>query len=191
MTGLTPEARYWYIAQYADSFYRRGQKADAEKLVVELEGFLIGVSSSKVTDLDTGEKIVNTLAQMGKTDAAQKVLAQLPAPALPAASQAQISTTNRLSSAQQWRKYGRIYQSLATAYVRDEQVDKAVALFWTLFERTKPQASNARRVAALAYASRSYSGYTPLQTSYPAPTTYYDRNPLAVSPTGFQSIVDP
>ena len=183
MTGLTPEARYWYIAQYADSFYRRGQKADAEKLVVALEGFLIGVSSSKVTDLDTGEKIVNTLAQMGKTDAAQKVLAQLPAPALPAASQAQISTTGNtqaktLSSAQQWRKYGRIYQSLATAYVRDEQVDKAVALFWTLFERTKPQASNARRVAALAYASRSYSGYTPLQTSYPAPTTYYDRNRL-------------
>ena len=49
MTGLTPEARYWYIAQYADSFYRRGEKADAEKLAVELEDV-------KVTDLDTGGK---------------------------------------------------------------------------------------------------------------------------------------
>ena len=171
MTGLTPEARYWYIAQYADNFYRRGQKADAEKLVVELE-------DAKVTDLDTGEKIVNTLAQMGKTDAAEKILAQLPAPALPAAAQTRFSTANRLSSAQQWSKYSRIHQSLATAYVRDEQVDKGVALFWTLFERTKPQAFNARRVAALAYSPRSYSGYTSLQTNYPSPTTYYDRNRL-------------
>ena len=42
----------------------------------------------------------------------------------------------------------------------------------------KPQATNARRVASLAYSNRSYSGYTPLQTSYPSPTTYYDRNRL-------------
>ena len=171
MTGLTPEARYWYIAQYADSFYRRGQKADAEKLAVELE-------DAEVTDLDTGEKVVNTLAQMGKIDTAEKVLVQLPAPTPPAVSQTRFSTANRLSSAQQWRTYSRIYQSLATAYVRNEQVDKAVTLLWTFFERTRPQASNARRVAALAYSPRSYSGYTPLQTSYPSPTTYYDRNRL-------------
>ena len=171
MTGLTPEARYWYIAQYADSFYRRGQKADAEKLAVELE-------DAKVTDLDTGEKVVNTLAQMGKIDAAEKVLAQLPAPAPPAAAQTRFSTTNRLSSSQQWRTYSRIHQSLATAYVRDAQVDKGVALLWSFFERTKPQASNARRVATLAYSPRSYSGYTPLQTTYPSPTTYYNRNRL-------------
>ena len=171
MTGLTPEARYWYIAQYADSFYRRGEKADAEKLSVELE-------DAKVTDLDTGEKVVNTLAQMGKIDAAEKVLAQLPAPAPPAAAQTQFSTTNQLSASQQWHTYSRIYQSLATAYVRDEQVDKGVALLWSFFERTKPQASNARRVDALAYSPRSYSGYTPLQTTYPSPTTYYNRNRL-------------
>ena len=183
MTGLTHEARYWYIAQYADSFYRRGQKTDAEKLAVELERFLIGVSASKVTDLDTGEKVVNTLAQMGRIDAAEKVLAQLPAPAPPATSQTRFSTTGNtqaktLSPLQQWRKYSRIYQSLATAYVRDEQVDKGVALLWSFFERTKPQASNARRVAALAYSPRAYSGYTPLQTTYPSPTTYYNRNRL-------------
>ena len=171
MTGLTPEARYWYIAQYANSFYRRGQKADAEKLAVELE-------AAKVTDLDTGEKVVNTLTQMGKIDAAEKVLEQLPAPVPPAAAQTQFSTTNQLSSSQQWRTYSRIYQSLATAYVRDEQVDKGIALLWSFFERTKPQASNARRVDALAYSPRSYSGYTPLQTTYPSPTTYYNRNRL-------------
>ena len=162
MIGLTSEARLWYIAQYASSFYRQGQKEDTEKLVVELE-------NAKVTDLNTGAKIVNTLAQIGKTDAAEKILAQLSVP---------VRATNQSSSVQQWSQYSRIYQSLTSAYMREGQVDKGVALCWTFFERTKPQATNARRVASLAYSNRSYSGYTPLQTSYPSPTTYYDRNRL-------------
>ena len=177
MTGLTSEARFWYIAQYASSFYRNGQKEDAEKLVVELE-------DAKVTDLKTGARIVNTLAQMGKTDAAEKILAQLPVPTLSTPRQqpsqnSQLSAFGQLSStSQQWRQYRDIYQNLATAYIREEQIDKGVALLWTFFEQTKPQATHARRVAALAYSNRSYSGYTPLQTNYPSPTTYYDRNRL-------------
>ena len=59
MIGLTPEARFWYIAQYASNFYQQGQKEDAEKLAAELE-------NAKVTDLNTGARIVNTLTQMGK-----------------------------------------------------------------------------------------------------------------------------
>ena len=176
MTALTPEARLWYIARYASDFYRQGRKEDAEKLVMELE-------SAKVTDLSTGARIVNTLAQMGKTDAAEKILAQLPVPGLPMTQQSsqnpQLSAIGQLSAAPQlWRQYIDIYQSLAAAYMREGQIDKGVALCWTFFERTKPQATNARRVASLAYSNRSYSGYTPLQTSYPSPTTYYDRNRL-------------
>lgn len=177
MTALAPDARLWYVARYASNFYRQGRKEDSEKLVVELV-------DAEVSDLNTGTTIVSTLAQMGKTDAAEKVLKQMPVPGLStpqrqSAQRTQLPASGQLSSAsQQWRQYRDIYQNLATAYIREGQTDKGIALFWTFFERTKPQATNARRVATLAYANRSYSGYTPLQTNYPSPTTYYDQNRL-------------
>ena len=175
MTGLTDDAQLWYIAQYASNFYGSGQTEDAEKLVVELEG-------ASVTDLNTGARIVNTLAQMGKTDAAEKILTQLPVPAPSTTQQPSSSVQSFIaqpSSAQQrWQQYSDIYQSLAAAYIREGQVDKGVALFWRFFEQTKPQTANARRVAALTYSNRSYSGYTSLQTNYPSPTVYYDQNRL-------------
>ena len=174
---LAPEARLWYIARYASNFYRQGRKEDTEKLVVELV-------DAEVSDLNTGATIVSTLARMGKTDAAEKVLTQIPVPGLStpqrqSAQRTQLPGISQLSSAsQQWRQYRDIYQNLAAAYIREGQTDKGIALFWTFFERTKPQATHARRVATLVYASRSYSGYTPLQTNYPSPTTYYDQNRL-------------
>ena len=177
MTGLTPEARFWYIAQYASNFYRQGKKEDAEKLAAELE-------DAKVTDLNTGAKIINTLAQIGKTEAAEKVLVQLPVPTLPTTRQqpAQnplLSAFGQLSpTSQQWRQYEGIYRNLATAYLREGQTDKSIGLFWTFFEQTKPQATNVRSVAALAYSNRSYTGYAALQTNYPSPTTYYNQNRL-------------
>ena len=170
ITGLTPEARLWYIAQYAGDFYRRGWKADAEKLAVELE-------AAEITDLGTGSMLVSALARMNRTDAAEKILAQLPVPSLPTGPQT--STMGRPSPMQQqWSQYRGIYQSLVGAYVRSEQTDKAVALLWTFFERTKPYTASARRVSNIARSSHSYSGYTPLQSSYPSPTTYYDQNRL-------------
>ena len=116
ISGLTSEARLWYIAQYASRFYRAGQKADAEKLVGELEG-------AKITDLSTAELIVNTLAQMNKTDAAEKILAQLSAPVLPTGSGTSTFGQPPLAQ-QQWSQYRGIYQSLATAYIREGQTEK-------------------------------------------------------------------
>ena len=177
MTALAPDARLWYVARYASDFYRQGRKEDTEKLVVELV-------DAEVSDLNTGATIVSTLARMGKTDAAEKVLTQMPVPGLStpqrqSAQSTQPPAIGQLSSAsQQWHRYRDIYQNLATAYIREGQTDKGIALFWFFFERTKPQATNARRVATLAYANRSYSGYTSLQTNYPSPTSYYNQNRL-------------
>ena len=182
ITALVPEARLWYVARYASDFYRQGRKEGTEKLVVELV-------DAEVSDLNTGTTIVSALARMGKIDAAEKVLTQMPVPGLstPQRQSAQnpqlpasgvgVGLPNPYAS-QQWRQYRDIYQNLATAYIREGQTDKGIALFWTFFERTKPQATNARRVATLAYANQSYSGYTSLQTNYPSPTTYYDQNRL-------------
>ena len=169
ITALAPDARLWYVARYASDFYRQGRKEDTEKLVVELV-------DAEVSDLNTGVTIVSALARMGKTDAAEKVLEEL-------VTSYQLPVTRKETSLTgHWLlatgNFFGIYQNLATAYIREGQTDKGIALFWTFFERTKPQATNARRVATLAYGNRSYSGYTSLQTNYPSPTAYYDQNRL-------------
>ena len=171
MTELTPEARLWYIALYAANFYRQGRKTDAEKLAAELEG-------AKITDLSTGSMIINVLAQMGKTEAAEKILGRLPVP--PAPTRQRTPGTRQQSPTQrQWQEYKNIYQNLVSAYIREEQRHEGIVLCWTFFERTKPRATNARRVAPLTSTSHSYSGYTPLQSNYPSPTIYYDQDRLA------------
>ena len=70
LTGLTPEARYQYIVQYTKTLYRRGKKADAEKLLDELK-------SVQVPNLSTGVMLVDVLVLMDKMDEAEKVIAQL------------------------------------------------------------------------------------------------------------------
>ena len=77
MTALPPNRRYAYIAQYADKFYRQGNRTDAEKLLEAL-------ANATVTDLNTGSMLVNTLVSMGKLDGAEQVIAQLPIPINPA-----------------------------------------------------------------------------------------------------------
>ena len=170
ITGLNAEARLWYIAQYASSFYRAGQKADAEKLATELE-------SATVTDLSTAARIVGALAQMDRTDAAEKILEQLPVPVLPKGPRT-LTTGQPSLVQQQWSQYRSIYESLAAAYMREGETEKGIDLLWMFFARSKPNVTNARRVATLASSSHSYSGYTPLQTSYPSPTIYYNQSRL-------------
>ena len=170
MTEVAPETRLWYVAQCALRFYEQGKKADAIKLLDEFE-------AAKVTDLNTGLMLVNAYAQMGRTDAAEKVVAQLPIPVISAGPQTSMTGTPSIAQ-QQWWQYSDIYRNLAAAYIREGETDKGVALFWTFFDRTKPRATNPQRVAALAYSSHSYSGYTPIQSSYPSPTVYYNQDRL-------------
>ena len=170
MTGVAPEARLWYAAEYASQFYRRGREAEAQKLLDEFE-------AAKVTDLNTGSKLVSAYTQMGRTDAAEKVVAQLSIPAIATGSRISMMGPPSLAQ-QQWGQYSRIYRNLAAAYIREGEIDKGVTLFWAFVDRTKPPATNARRVATLAYSSHSYSGYTPIQSSYPSPTVYYNQDRL-------------
>ena len=155
MPGLSHEARLQYIAEYAAQLYRQRKRNDARKLIDELEDV-------KVPDLDTGIVLVNTLVVMNKPDAAEKIIAQLAKP-----------TPKQLS------QYIQPYKRLTGDYLDDGHIDEAVALFWTFCERTKPDAANPRRVATLAQASQYYySGHTPLQSSYPSPTVYYNQTRL-------------
>ena len=154
ITGLPSEARLWYTAQYVNKLYDEDKKVDAEKLLNEL-------ANTKVTELSASSMLVNALLLMERTDAAERVIANVPVP----------------PQQQQWQ-HRQLYTQLIDAYIRKEQIDKAVALFWAYCERTKPQTTNTRRVAKLTSSSSYYSGYAPIQSNYPSPTTYYDQGRL-------------
>ena len=167
-TGLTSEARHQYIIQYTEKLYRRGEKAEAEKLLDELEGV-------QVPNFSTVAMLVDVLVLMGKMDEAEKVIAQFP---IASAAASQASMIGSPSILQQQRQYVRVYQTLADAYLHQGKFEKATAFFWTFLEHTKPNATNPRRVAKLAYATSSYTGYTPIQVTYPSPTIYYNQDRL-------------
>ncbi|RKU18684.1 hypothetical protein C6503_09105 [Candidatus Poribacteria bacterium] len=165
MPGLRHEARLQYVAEYAEKLYRQRKRTDARKLMSELEDV-------KVTDLSTGITLVNAFVLMDKTEAAEKVIAQLPKP-----------TPKQLS------QYTQPYKKLTGDYIRDGHIDKATALLWTFCERTKPDAANPRRVSTLARTSRYYySGHTPLLSNYPSPTVYYNQTRLAHLQWAFQEL---
>ena len=154
MPGLTAEARLWYTAEYAQILYHSENRTDATKLISEFE-------DAKVINLDTGAMLAQAFVLVDKTEAAEKIIGQLSKPA-----------------AKQLSQYIGLYKQLIDAYIRKGQVEKAVMLLWTSCERTKPDAITHRRVATLAQASRSYRGHTPVRSSYPSPTVYYNQDRL-------------
>ena len=166
MTGLTSDARLWFTATYAEMLYNQGRKTEAAAVVDNLE-------TADVTDFKTASALVSMLAQVGRIEAAERLLVQLQIPLTPVVSQ---SATGISSFAQRrmWQ-YFQTYHTLATAYVRKGHTDKGIELFWAFLDRTKPVVTNPRRVATLASSSHTYSGYTPIQSSYPSPTAYYDQ----------------
>ncbi len=155
MTWLTPEARQSYLVNFARRFYYQGQKEDTGKLLDDLE-------KAKVIYPNNLPMLAETLGLMERTDAAGKVLAQFLPTATPQLSQ----------------QYSRVFRTLAAKYLRDGKTDKAVALYWQYFERTKPKVVNPRRTMPLGTASYSYAGYSPIQSSFPVPTTYYSQDRL-------------
>ena len=114
MAGVAPQARLWYIAQYARRFYLQRKKADAAKLLGEFE-------DAKVTDPGAASQLVIAFAQVGKIDAAEKIIAQFPNQAMSA-----VSRTSILDKA--------THLYLARTYERHNMVDKAIAQYEKISE---------------------------------------------------------
>ena len=169
-TALSPEARLWYIAQFSANLYSRGKKKEAATVLDELD-------TAIVTDLNTGSALIAVFAQQGKLGIAEKILAQLPIPAITGGGQTPVSGMPSIAQQRSWQYHG-IYNSLATAYIREGEIEKGVELLWAFFDRTKPSLTSARRVASLTQSSHSYGGYTPLQSTYASPTIYYSQQRL-------------
>ena len=155
MTWLTPEDRQWYMADFARRFSYQDQREDAEKLLDDLEKI-------KIINPNVFTILVDTFVRMGRTDTAEKLIEQFSA------------TTPQLS-----QQHVRIYQTLATTYLRNGKEDKAATLYWQYLERTKPRVTNPRRTMALSTSNAySYGGYSQIQANFPAPTTYYTQDRL-------------
>ena len=152
ITGLTEENRLWYTLQYIQKRYRDADKTEAEKLMREFE-------NTKVIELNTVEALVETLVLMEKTDAAARIIAQLPMP-----------------TQSQQPQYQKLYETVTDAYTRQDRIDKAIDLFWTYCKRTQPQITNTRRGVShpLPFAASSSS----MQTIFPTSTTYYNGSRL-------------
>ena len=169
-TALTPEARLWYIAQFSANLYSQGKKKEAAKVLDELD-------TANVTDLNTGSALIGAFAQQGKLGVAEKILSQLPIPAITGGGQTPALGMPSIAQ-QRWWQYHNIYNSLATAHIRKGEIERGVGVLWAFFDRTKPSFTSARRVASLTQSSHSYGGYTPLQSNYASPTIYYSQQRL-------------
>ncbi len=154
MPGIDNISRLAYIAEYAQILYHKDKKEDAAKLLSEIEDVT-------VTDINTGFELIDAFRLIKKVDIAERLLTNLPVP-----------------PQKQQYQFMRKFESLTDDYIEKDKLEKATALFWTYCERTKPTKINPRRVAALAQASYSYGGYRPIQTSYPAPTAYFNSDRL-------------
>ena len=162
LSQLSLEGRLWYTSQLASALYRGGRQADAKKLMGEIE-------DASVTDVQVLSELVRVLTQIGEIDVAEQILAQLPA----TSGVTRMASTTRQSS----QSHRTMYANLSYAYVRDGQIDKAIAVLWKFFEHTKPAVANARAIS-IPYSSHSYSGYNPVQTNFPTSSIYYNRDRL-------------
>ena len=59
-----------------------------------------------------------------------------------------------------------------------EKLTKQWLSIRNILNRTKPRSTNPRRTTLLGYSNYSYGGYTPIQSSFPSPTTYYNQSRL-------------
>ena len=154
MPGINNVSRLAYIAEYAQILYRKNKKRDAAKLLSEIEDVT-------VTDINTGFELIDGFHLIEKVEIAERLLTNLPVP-----------------PQKQQYQYMQKFANLTDDYIEKDELEKASTLFWTYCERTKPTKINPRRVAALAQSSYYYGGYRPIQTSYPAPTAYFNSDRL-------------
>ena len=172
MSQISPESRVLYASMYASYLYQQGKRDIADTLLPE-------IVNAEVNDMQAALLLVSSLTQMNKVDEAEKIIAQLPIAKIEQSKSAVAGTAS--PGGQTWQRYVYLlHRDLANAYLREGRTDKGIEAFWKVLVNTKPDIATARKVSSLAYSSVSYSGYRPLQTSFPSPSTYYDDSRMRI-----------
>ncbi len=154
LPSIMPEERLQYIAEYAESLYRKGDKEQADKLLSEIE-------DEKITNFDTVYAFVMTFILAEKPDTARKHLISISPP----------------PPSQPLYNYSYLFEHLIETYLSKGEPEKAIDIFWVFFEKTKPKNVNPRRLSSIYQASFS-SGYRSISTEFPPQSPYYNQDQL-------------
>ena len=117
ITALTPEARLWYIAQFSTSLYSRGKKSEAAKVLDKLD-------TANVTDLYHrfgAHQRVHATGEAGRCS--RKSSPNFRYRRLREAVKLQRIGVPSIAQ-QRWWQYHNIYNSLATAYIREGEIGR-------------------------------------------------------------------
>lgn len=153
MTGLSTDAKNWYLLEYASISMSQGKRDVAEKLLDEIEGM-------NVLHLSNGHRLVDLYIRMGRTEQAEKILLEVSASA----------------ASQHSSQYIRNYETIMNTNLSNGDTDKALEYFWMYIEKTNPTISHARHAVSLTYSS--YSSGQGQKIKFPSPTAYYTQTRL-------------
>ena len=147
---ITSEERLQFIAEYAESLYRKGDEEEAIKLLSEID-------NEDTSNFDTVYALFSVFITAKQFDIAKKYLVNLSLP-LPS----------------KYSDYIYQFDALIKIYLDKDQPIDAIDLTWDFFEKTKPVSVNTRRVTANKSSSSS-SGSGSIQTEFPPFSEYYDK----------------
>ncbi len=150
---ITSEERLQYIAEYAESLYRKGDEDEAIKLLSEMEDV-------NVSDYDAIYALFSAFIVADKIDMAKKYLVNLSLP-----------------QPSKYYDYSYQFEDLIKIYLGKDQLEDAIDLTLVFLKKTKPISVNTSRVSALKPSSSS-SGSSSIQTSFPPFSAYYDEERL-------------
>lgn len=150
---INSEEHLQFIAEYAESLYRKGDEEDAIELLSEIE-------NENASNFDTVSALLSAFIRAKNFDIAKKYLVNLSLP-------------------QPYKYYDYSYQfeDLIKIYLDKDQPVDAIELTWDFCEKTKPISVNTRRVSARKPSSSS-SGSGSIQTNFPPFSQYYDEERL-------------
>ena len=154
LPSITPEERLQYIAKYAESLYRKGDKELANKLLSEIE-------DEKITNFDTVYAYVMAFTLAEKPDVARKHLISISPP----------------PPSQPLYNYSYLFEHLIETYLSNGEHEKAIDIFWVFFEKTKPKSVHPRRLFSHSQSSFS-SGSSSIPTKFPPQSAYCNQDRL-------------
>ena len=170
LSVFTMETRLWDACQLARTLHYQGKREDAKRLMSET-GFSIDDPYKTTTKMKVIFEVFRVLTQLGEMDAAEVLLSQFVSPPI----NPEIKTVHRQQS---WY-HEAMYGYLADAYLRNGEIDKAIALFWKFPERIKPMVQN------VTITSTTGSWNQRVLDNFPAPSIYYDSTRLRLLRTSF------
>ncbi len=163
LSPFTMSTQLWDACRLARTLHYQGKRDGAKRLIFET-GFSVNDPYKTTTNTKVIFEVFRVLTDLGEMDAAEVLLSRFVS--LPTSPQ--IKTAHRRPS---WYNEA-MYSYLADAYLRNGQIDRAIALFWKYPERL----DSMRQQTAAASTTGNWSQRT--LHEFPEPSIYFDSTRL-------------